>query len=250
MNIEGTYTFAGTPRTLVWEMFLDPTVLAAIMPGCKRLERISDNVFEGEMKMKVGPVQGVFQGNVALSELLAPETCHLKVNGKGPSGIIDGSGDMRLEQTDEGTIMHYAGVAQVSGRIASVGQRLMDSSAKAITRQSLQNLDAQIQARLQPQPTVEAVIAQTPVAAVPYAGKDVAAPLPRPPAPLPAPSQTDFALGVAREMVSDLLPENKNLQLVMGILSLFGAYFLLNVLANWWVRKLARQVVAEINRQK
>ena len=241
MNLEGNYTFANAPRTLVWDMFLDPVILAAIMPGCERLERVGENVFEGEMKLKVGPVQGVFQGVVELSHLNAPEIYHMKIKGKGPQGIVDGSGEVRLEETDAGTVMFYNGVAQVSGRIASVGQRLMDSSARAITRQSLQNLDAQVQARLQPQPAEPQVETIGPAPAAPP-------PLPAA-APLPPPSQRAFALGVAREVAQDLLPEDKSQRILFGLVGLAGVHLVFNLVVNWWARKLARRIVEEMKRQ-
>ena len=83
MKLTGTYTF-NAPRELVWEMFLDPTVLAQIMPGCEELVKVGDNEYEGQLKIKVGPVQGSFKGNVQLSELNPPHTYHMEVNGKGP----------------------------------------------------------------------------------------------------------------------------------------------------------------------
>lgn len=251
MNLTGNYTFSDAPRQLVWEMFLDPAVLAAIMPGCERLERVGENQYEGEMKLKVGPVQGVFQGTVELSNLQAPESYHMKVNGKGPSGIVDGSGEVRLEETDAGTIMHYEGTAQVSGRIASVGQRLMDSSAKAITRQSLQNLDAQIQARLHPELAAMAEAEQpAPATAIlPPAGGNGAPYISGRPAPLPPPTPTEFALGVAREMADDLLPEDKNQRMVAGIVALAGVYLLFNLFVGWWTRKLARQIAKEMKKK-
>ncbi len=252
MNLTGNYTFNNAPRQLVWEMFLDPAVLAAIMPGCERLEMVGENQYEGEMKLKVGPVQGVFQGSVELSELQAPESYHMKVSGKGPQGIVDGSGNVRLEETDAGTIMHYEGVAQVSGRIASVGQRLMDSSAKAITRQSLQNLEAQIQARLHPElaamPEAEQPAPTT--AIFPPAGGNGSPYVSGRPAPLPPPTQTEFALGVAREMAGDLLPKDKNQRLLAGILGLVGVYLVFNLFVNWWTRKLARQIAKELKKNQ
>ena len=252
MNLTGNYTFNNAPRQLVWEMFLDTAVLAAIMPGCERLERVGENRYEGEMKLKVGPVQGVFQGTVELSDLQAPESYHMKVNGKGSSGIVDGSGDVRLEETDAGTIMHYEGVAHVSGRIASVGQRLMDTSAKAITRQSLQNLDAQIQARLHPERAAMPATEQPApaVTTLPPTSGNGAPYVSGRPIPLPPPTQTEFALGVAREMAGDLLPEEKNQQIVAGILALASVYFLFNLFLNWWTKKLARQLAKELKKNR
>ena len=143
------------PRELLWEMILDPEVLARIVPGCDKLEIVNENEFQGQMRIKIGPMDGVFRGTVALSELQPPESFHVIVNGRGPSGIVNGEGDVRLEDVENGTEFSYTGQGQISGRMASVGQRVMTGSAKAITKQSLENLDNQVQARVHPQPVVE-----------------------------------------------------------------------------------------------
>ena len=71
--------------------------------------------------------QGTFQGSVQLSELQPPQSCHMLVSGRGPAGIVRGEGDVRLRATGAATVMHYKGEAQISGRIATVGQRLMET---------------------------------------------------------------------------------------------------------------------------
>lgn len=223
MKLEGRYTF-DAPRDVVWEAFLDPEILANTMPGCEKLERIGENEFEGEMMVRVGPVQGAFSGVVKLSELQEPESYHMKVSGKGPSGFLNGEGDVRLEQTEEGTVMHYSGTAQVGGRIAQVGQRLMDSSARAITKQSLDNLAQQIAAR-------QAGEAD---------GADEKAAGPQ------APSQTEFAMGVAREMADDLVPAEQRSQLLIGGLLVLGSYLLLRTLVDWWTDMVAQKVAQRL----
>jgi carbon monoxide dehydrogenase subunit G len=196
MELSGTYTF-NAPRDVVWQALLDPEVLAKVMPGCEKLEQIGENEYEGVIKIKVGPVQGVFQGKVSLLDINAPESYRIGVDGKGAPGFMKGEGEVRLEPQEDTTLMHYSGKAQVGGRIASVGQRLLDSSAKALTKQSLDALDKQIQARLPAQsgstsennPTTS-THNETPV----------------PPPAVEAPSQTDFAVGVAKNMLDEIIP--------------------------------------------
>lgn len=241
MKLDGTYSF-DAPRELVWEMLQDPDVLARIMPGCEKLARVGDNEFEGEMVIKVGPVQGSFQGNVQLADLNPPSDYQLIVNGKGPQGIVEGSGQVHLAEVDGGTLMTYTGQVQVSGRIASVGQRLMLSSAKAITGQSLQNLDKQVQARVQPPPPtspppqVEAVAQQKPSAP------------PVTSAPPPAPSQAQFVAGVVQDVIKDLAPDPQQrlfLTLALGL----GLGLLLRSVLNWWTNRLARRVARLVTAQ-
>ncbi|MCI0395189.1 MAG: carbon monoxide dehydrogenase subunit G [Chloroflexi bacterium] len=217
MKIEGSYTF-NAPREVVWSALLDPEVLANTLPGGQDLEQVAENKFKAAMKIRVGPVQGLFNGTVELSHLNPPEGYHLQVDGSGAPGFVKGTGDLRLEEQDGATVMHYSGDAQVGGRLASVGQRLMDTSAQALIRQSLEALEAQIAARQQAQKTGE-------------------------PAELPAaPSQTQFALGVARKVLDERLSPEQRPELVrMGLIVLAGL-LLLRALSNWWIDRIARRV--------
>ena len=132
MKLEGTYTF-DAPRDIVWNALLDPEVLAGALPGCERLDQIGDNQYQGAIKIRVGPVQGKFQGKVTLLDLNEPDQYRMVVDGKGAPGFMKGEGRIELEPEGDTTLMHYTGEAQVGGRIASGGQRLLDSSAKALT---------------------------------------------------------------------------------------------------------------------
>lgn len=225
VELAGDYEFTA-PNELVWEMLLDPEVLAGIMPGCEKLEQVDENEFEGRLNIRLGPVQGVFRGTVELTELAPPRSYHILVNGRGPAGIVRGEGDLELTGKGDCTAMIYSGQAQVSGRMATVGQRLMDSSAKAIVKQSLQNLDKQIQARLQPPPEVEV-------------GEETAESQTPPPAPA-APSQTDFMLGVAKDIIADLIPDPKQRQLLISVGLALAVAAVINGFANLVARRVAK----------
>lgn len=146
MKLTGEYTF-DAPRDAVWEALLDPQVLSRTLPGCEDLEQTSEHTFEGTLSMKVGPVQGVFQGKVELSDLDPPRGYTLALSGKGAPGFVNGKGRLELDEGEGSTVLRYEVDAQVGGRIAGVGQRLLESSAKTITRQALEGLDAQVRAR-------------------------------------------------------------------------------------------------------
>jgi len=146
MKVEGQHTFDAS-RAAVWSAVLDPEVIASIMPGCDALEQVGENAFEGTMKIKVGPVQGVFQGEVELSDLREGESYHIQIKGKGAPGFVDAQGDIRFLEEDGKTVLAYEIDAKIGGRIASVGQRLLDSSTKVIARQSLEGLAEQVRAR-------------------------------------------------------------------------------------------------------
>ena len=211
MELEGTYTF-DAPRDVVWQALMDPEVLAKVMPGCEKLEEVGDNEYEGTIKIKVGPVQGKFQGKVTLLDINEPDSYRMIVDGKGPSGFMKGEGQVQLETQGNSTLMHYSGKAQVGGRIASVGQRLMDSSAKALTKQSLDGLNKQIEARAQSASTSDSNGGND---NVPQKETPSSAPA------VEAPSQTEFAVGVAKNMLDEIIPpERRPLVIVIGLVVL------------------------------
>lgn len=224
VELTGEYDFKA-PQELVWEMMLDPDVLAMTIPGCEKLDRIDENSFQGRLNIKVGPVQGVFQGKVESSELRPPASFRISVNGNGPAGVVRGEGTVMLEAVEENTRIHYDGTVQINGRIASVGQRVMDSSAKSIVRQSLQNLDRQIQARQEPM--APAVTGEPGVV--------------HPAAPMPAPpNQFEFMRNVTRDVVADLIPDPQQRRLLVGVGLAVVVVGLVNGFANLVARRVAK----------
>jgi carbon monoxide dehydrogenase subunit G len=202
MKIEGEYTFNG-PRQEVWSLVRDPEVLATCLPGTQRLEKVSDNEYTGEMNVRVGPVAGAFAGRLLVSDEVQPESMTLTVEGKGAPGFANGVGHVRLvEQEDGTTLMRYEGEMQIGGKLASVGQRLLDTASKSLIRQGLEALDAALQARLAAQAT-GAEVEYTP------------------------PSEAQFARGVARDVMADMLPPRTlGLMALAALLGLIVGYLL------------------------
>ena len=216
MKIQGEHRFAA-PRQEVWKALLDPEVLSRTVPGSEGLEKTGDNEFKGELKMKVGPVQGVFQGKVTLENLDPPRGYTLKIDGRGAPGFVNGSGAIVLEDAPGGgTLLRYDVDAQVGGRIAGVGQRLLESSGKVITRQALEALDAQIQARSGGGPSPGGG-----VSGGSGAGAESRSLSPALPAAPPPPSTVKFAAGVVKGVMVDLVPPQHRKK--AGWLGLFAA---------------------------
>lgn len=225
MQIQGTHTFQA-PKQVVWDALMDPTILAMALPGGEALEKISENEYKAAMKVRVGPVQGKFDGGIELTDINLLDSYRMKVSGQGSPGFVNGEGNVQLEESGAATIMHYSGDVQVGGKIASVGQRLIDSTAKAMIRQGLVVLDAQIAILaanaaaiappVEPSPVVETLAAASPVTEAPVAPALPAAAVIPPAAPRPvvtpvaAPSTakmaTEVAKDVARDLVSDVIP--------------------------------------------
>ena len=146
MKLTGSHEL-DMPRQEVWEALLDPDVIAATLPGCDALEEVGENEYVAPIRVGVGPVEGKFEGRFTLSDINPPESYHLDIEGKGPSGFMRGAADIRLEQNGSGTILHYEVHANIGGRVASVGQRLIDSTGKLVARQGLKRLEKKMKER-------------------------------------------------------------------------------------------------------
>ncbi len=178
MKLEGEYLFNG-PRAEVWKLVRDPDVLATALPGTQSLTRLSDTEFEGVMNLHIGPVTGVFSGKVLVSDEVPPESLTLTAEGKGSQGFGKGVGRVRL-QAQEGnkTLMTYEGDILVGGKLASVGQRNIETVSKSMVRQGLAALDKALEARVAA--SAGEAVAYTP------------------------PSETEFAIAVAKDVAADL----------------------------------------------
>ena len=149
MILSGTFTFNG-PRAKVWDLLQDPAVLAKALPGTKTLTQIAEDRYRGVMKVSVGPVSAAeFAVNVELKDKLPPERFSLHIDGKGGVGFTRGTATVELqEQGGAVTVMTYTSDLQIGGRIAAVGQRLLESVGKTMTKQALEALDRELRSRL------------------------------------------------------------------------------------------------------
>jgi carbon monoxide dehydrogenase subunit G len=122
------------PRETVWQALNDPEVLQASIPGCESLNRTADNAFEAKVKAKVGPVSASFTGAVTLSNIDPPKSYTISGEGKGGvAGFAKGGADVRLEEAEGGqTRLLYDVKAQVGGKLAQIGSRLIEGTAKKL----------------------------------------------------------------------------------------------------------------------
>ena len=131
MDMTGEYRI-GAPRQQVWEALNNPDVLRQCIPGCDELEQLSDTELVAKVTAKVGPVKAKFSGGVTLSDIAAPESYTISGEGKGgAAGFAKGSA--RVSLVDDGgdqTVLHYEAHAQVGGKLAQLGTRLIGGTAK------------------------------------------------------------------------------------------------------------------------
>jgi carbon monoxide dehydrogenase subunit G len=108
VKLEGTHELDAS-RERVYQCLVNPEVLQRCIPGCEKLEKTGENTFAATIRAGVGSIKGVFNGTARLEDLREPEHLRLVVDGKGAPGFLKGSGDLDLEQTDNGTKVSYVG---------------------------------------------------------------------------------------------------------------------------------------------
>jgi carbon monoxide dehydrogenase subunit G len=149
MLIESEFTF-DAPREALYDGLHDPEILAGALPGTL-LEMTDEDRYEGEMEVSIGPVTAArFTVVVELKDKVRPERFDMHVDGKGKAGFVKGIANIEFEELDGGTLMKYRADLQVGGRVASVGQRLLDSVGKSMSKQGLEAVSRSLNARLAP----------------------------------------------------------------------------------------------------
>lgn len=135
MKMSGEEVIAAARET-VWKALNDPDILKQCIPGCESITRHSDNQLEARVIAKVGPVKAGFTGIVNLTDLNPPSSYRISGEGKGGlAGFASGGADVRLEDADGGTKLSYDVDAQVGGKLAMLGSRLIDSTARSMATQ-------------------------------------------------------------------------------------------------------------------
>jgi carbon monoxide dehydrogenase subunit G len=130
MEMTGEYRIPAD-RTAVWAALNDPEVLKACIPGCQELAKVSDTEMTAKVVAKVGPVKATFLGNVTLSNIRPPEGYTISGEGKGGvAGFAKGGADVALAEEGGATVLRYTAKAQVGGKLAQIGARLIDATAK------------------------------------------------------------------------------------------------------------------------
>lgn len=132
-----------TPQR-VYDLLHDPNVLARCMPGCETLDRIGENEYAMRMKISLASISGLFQGKVTTAEPNRPESFRLIVEGAGKIGFMKGDGLLHLKAVDAGAEVLFEGDVQVGGTIASVGHRLIDTTAKMLIKKFFNRLATEI----------------------------------------------------------------------------------------------------------
>ena len=125
--------FIAAPMAQVYEALNDPEILKVCIPGCEELIKHSDTELEAKVVLKVGPVKAKFSGNVTLDQSGAPDQFSLTGKGNGgAAGFARGGADVTLTEHDDGTMLTYTAKAEIGGKLAQLGSRLIVGTAKKL----------------------------------------------------------------------------------------------------------------------
>ncbi len=144
MKISGSHNVPAT-RERTYHLLQDPAVLAKCMPGTDRLDKTGEDEYEMKMKMAIASIGGLFSGKVRIADQNPPESFRLIVEGTGKIGFVKGEGLLTLSNPNgsadgKNTEVKFDGDVQVGGTIASVGQRLLDTTSKMIIKKFFEKL--------------------------------------------------------------------------------------------------------------
>jgi len=127
--------FIKAPRDVVYAALNDPEILKECIPGCEELTKESDTELKAKVVLKIGPVKATFGGAVTLDPSEAPERFSLVGEGNGGvAGFAKGGADVELVEQDEGTLLKYTAKAEIGGKLAQLGSRLVMSTAKKLSK--------------------------------------------------------------------------------------------------------------------
>jgi carbon monoxide dehydrogenase subunit G len=157
MKIEGAHIVSSRRQDL-WQLMTDPEILRRTVPGCQALEAADDGSYKITLKAGVGSIKGVFTGTIRLEDLRQPEHYRLVVDAKGSVGFLKGTGDLDLVDEGAQTTIKYSGEVSIGGTIASVGQRMVQSSSRMMASQFFTAVEAEAAAAARARQTEQPVV--------------------------------------------------------------------------------------------
>ena len=146
MKVGGTFPLP-FPQDRAYQLLQDPAVLCRCMPGCESLRKTGEGEYGMGMKMALAAISGKFDGKVRITEAQPPTRFRMQVEGSGKIGFMNGNGLITVSPAASGSTVEYDGEVQVGGTLASVGQRLIDTTARMLIKRFFDKLAAEPVAR-------------------------------------------------------------------------------------------------------
>lgn len=147
IKIDGEYVFNG-PQNVVYEIVRDPNMLLLAIPGESSMNPVSETEYHGTIQVKIGPVNGQFTGVYFIKDDIPPQSFTMDVKGKGAAGFMEAVGYTQFIPRDDGnTLFKYQGEVNIGGKLASVGQRLLDNVIKSMLSSGMDKLNKEVEKR-------------------------------------------------------------------------------------------------------
>jgi len=144
MNLSDELTIPA-PRSRVYEALQDPEILRRCIPGCEELTKVSGSELEAKVALKIGPIKAHFSGNVTLNPENPPQTFSLSGEGNGGiAGFARGGATVELEDRGDETLLRYEATADIGGKLAQLGSRLIQGTAKKLAAQFFESLKSEL----------------------------------------------------------------------------------------------------------
>ena len=147
MDMQATRSL-GVTQQQAWQALNDPEVLKLCIPGCDKVEATAEHEYDIGMALRIGPVSAKFKGHIVLSDIVPPASYRISFEGQGgPAGFGKGSAQVQLTPTAAGCELAYTVNASVGGKVAQLGQRLIDGAAKSLAEDFFKRFDDEMQRR-------------------------------------------------------------------------------------------------------
>jgi len=147
VKLEGQHHFPA-PCANVWESLNNPDTLARAIPGCKQLNPLGDDKYEMTIELGVAAIKGTYKGHTVISDKTAPTSYTLRIVADGPTGTVDATAHIQLENQGNETLAYYTGEAHIGGLVAGVGQRILSGVAKIVVGQFFKAMEQLVKAEV------------------------------------------------------------------------------------------------------
>lgn len=137
-------------RERLWDLLMDPTFLSAVIPGCGELEQLDAHRYKGVLSARIGPIESQFATDLTISDAEFPDRFRLNVMGQGAGSFV--SSDVQIELIDHDdnvTRLLYRGKTSVGGRLAAIGQRLIETAAKNLVKKGFDDLRKRVEVEVE-----------------------------------------------------------------------------------------------------
>ncbi|MBU6188273.1 MAG: carbon monoxide dehydrogenase subunit G [Betaproteobacteria bacterium] len=162
MDMQGSRQLAVT-REQAWDALNDPEILKRCITGCEKFELTADNTYAIVVAIRIGPVSARFNGKVTLADIVVPESYALRFDAQGgAAGFGKGESQVLLVPNDQGVELRYTVKSTVGGKLAQIGQRLIDGVAKSLAEEFFSRFEAELVKRFAPAPAAAAAPASEP----------------------------------------------------------------------------------------